>query len=84
MNISGQARNTRTVSILMIALCVLFFLTITPLYAFMVYFPYLREKLFALALVDPYTALYDAAYIQYFYDVAVLVSFFNATFNFAI
>ncbi|KAH3716051.1 hypothetical protein DPMN_058767 [Dreissena polymorpha] len=55
MNISGQARNTRPVSMLMIALCVLFLRTITPLSVGMVYLPYQREKLLALASVDPYT-----------------------------
>ncbi|KAH3814937.1 hypothetical protein DPMN_143455 [Dreissena polymorpha] len=50
----------------------------------MVYFPYQRDKLLALALVDPYAAYNDAEYIQFLYDVSVLVSYFNATFNFAI
>ncbi|KAH3844177.1 hypothetical protein DPMN_086432 [Dreissena polymorpha] len=54
MNISGQARDTRPVSILMISLCVLFVFTITPV---------------SVGMVN---------------DVAVLVSYFNATFNFVI
>ncbi|KAH3734563.1 somatostatin receptor type 4-like [Dreissena polymorpha] len=84
INISGQVRDTRPLSRLIIALCVLFLVTLTPAQVFSVYFPYLLEKLKVLASVDPYTALYDAAYIEFLYDVATLVSFFNATFNFAI
>ncbi|KAH3716821.1 hypothetical protein DPMN_059550 [Dreissena polymorpha] len=68
----------------MIFLCVLFFLTITPLSVGMVYSPYQRKKLQALASVDPYTAWHDFQYFQFLYDVVVLVSYFNATFNFAI
>ncbi|KAH3815678.1 hypothetical protein DPMN_144209 [Dreissena polymorpha] len=50
----------------------------------MVYFPYHRDKLLALATVDPYTAWYDFEYSRSLHDVANLVSYFNATFNFAI
>ncbi|KAH3815610.1 hypothetical protein DPMN_144138 [Dreissena polymorpha] len=50
----------------------------------MVYFPYHRDKLLALASVDPYTAWYDFEYSRSLHDVANLVSYFNATFNFAI
>ncbi|KAH3735341.1 hypothetical protein DPMN_041832 [Dreissena polymorpha] len=84
MNISGQVRDTRSLSILMIALCVLFLVTVTPVSVGMVYLPYQREKNFALASVDPDTALYDAQYFKFFYSVAYLVSFFNSIFNFAI
>ncbi|KAH3710924.1 hypothetical protein DPMN_170198 [Dreissena polymorpha] len=84
MNISGQASVTRSLFILMTALCVLFLVTVTPVSVGMVYLPYQREKNFALASVDPDTALYDAQYFKFFYSVAYLVSFFNSTFNFAI
>ncbi|KAH3814377.1 uncharacterized protein LOC127835953 [Dreissena polymorpha] len=84
MNISGQARNTHPVLMLMFDLCLLFLLTTTPLSVGLVYLPYQREKLFALALVDPYTASNDSTYIRFIFDVAILVSFFNATFSFAI
>ncbi|KAH3828918.1 fMet-Leu-Phe receptor-like [Dreissena polymorpha] len=84
MNISGQARDTRPLSILMIALCVLFLLTITPVSVFALYIPYLEEKLRALESKDPYTAKYDTQYFHFLYDVTILVSYFNATFNFAI
>ncbi|KAH3898326.1 hypothetical protein DPMN_022554 [Dreissena polymorpha] len=43
MNISGKARDMCPVSILMIALCVLFLVTMTPVSVCFVYFLYLRE-----------------------------------------
>ncbi|KAH3828915.1 vasopressin V2 receptor-like [Dreissena polymorpha] len=84
MNISGKARDTCPVSILMIALCVLFLVTMTPVSVCFVNFPYLREKLLALESVDPYTSLYDSAYIDFLFGVATLVSYFNYTFKSAI
>ncbi|KAH3868777.1 somatostatin receptor type 4-like [Dreissena polymorpha] len=84
MNVSGQARDTRPVSILMIALCVLFLVTMTPMSVCFVYIPYQRERLLALALVDPYTAWFGYLYVQFLNDVTILLSLFNATFNFAI
>ncbi|KAH3877247.1 tachykinin-like peptides receptor 86C [Dreissena polymorpha] len=84
MNISSQARDTRPLSILMIALCVLFLVTITPVIFISVYFRYQYDKLLALRLVDPYTAKRDTEYFNFLYDVFALVSYFNATFNFAI
>ncbi|KAH3896831.1 galanin receptor 2a-like [Dreissena polymorpha] len=84
MNICGQARDTRPVSILLIGLCVLFFVTMTPVLVCFLYFPYQREKLLALESVDPYTARYDFQYIRFLYDVSLLLIYFNATFNFAI
>ncbi|KAH3698434.1 psychosine receptor-like [Dreissena polymorpha] len=83
MTISGQTRDTRPLSMLIMALCVLFFFTITPASVCFVYLPYLREQLLALESVDPYTAWYDAQYIDFLYNVAILVSYFNAAFNFA-
>ncbi|KAH3730680.1 galanin receptor 2a-like [Dreissena polymorpha] len=83
MNISGQARDTRPVSILMIGLCVLFLVVMTPVSVFLLYSPYQWEQHFALASVDPYTTLYDTAYFYFLYDVAILVCYFNYTFNFA-
>ncbi|KAH3740001.1 cysteinyl leukotriene receptor 2-like [Dreissena polymorpha] len=77
MNISGQARDTRPLSILMMALCVLFLLTMTPLFVLRFYFLYQREKLSALEAND-------FVYIAFLYDVAVQVHYSNATFNFAI
>ncbi|KAH3693255.1 B1 bradykinin receptor-like [Dreissena polymorpha] len=84
MNTSGQARDTRPVSLLLIGLSVAFLVTITPRSVCVVYSSYQREKSKALASVDPYTAWYDAQYIYFLCEVAILVRFFNATFNFAI
>ncbi|KAH3896829.1 somatostatin receptor type 4-like [Dreissena polymorpha] len=84
MNISGQTRDTRPVSIVLIGLCMLFLVTMTPVSVYMLYYPYLSEKLQALMSVDPYTAKYDTEYYDFLYHVAVLISYFNATFNFAI
>ncbi|KAH3859603.1 hypothetical protein DPMN_102420 [Dreissena polymorpha] len=84
MNISGQARNTRPLSMLMTALCVLFLVTLTPVSVCFLYFPYLREKLLSLESVDPYKARYDVQYIKFLYDVSLLLTYLNATFNFAI
>ncbi|KAH3690535.1 hypothetical protein DPMN_194242 [Dreissena polymorpha] len=69
---------------LLIALCVLFLVTMTPVSVCFLYFPYLREKLLALESVDPYTARYDVQYIKFLYDVSLLLTYFNATLNFAI
>ncbi|KAH3874316.1 hypothetical protein DPMN_037558 [Dreissena polymorpha] len=69
MNISGLAHDTRPVSLLMIALCVLFLVTMTPTLVMSVYFPYQREKLLALRSVDPYTAWYDAQYIVHLFHL---------------
>ncbi|KAH3773650.1 hypothetical protein DPMN_175017 [Dreissena polymorpha] len=84
MNVSGQTRDNRPLSRLLIALKVLFLVALTSVLVMSVYFPYLKEKLRAYMSVIFYTAWYNAQYIQFLYDVAVLVSFFNATFNFAI
>ncbi|KAH3898328.1 psychosine receptor-like [Dreissena polymorpha] len=81
MNISGQARDTRPVSILMIGLCVMFLLTMTPVSVFVFYTPYQKEKLLALVSNDPYKAMYEAQYFQFLHAVAILVSYFNYTFN---
>ncbi|XP_052261540.1 galanin receptor 2a-like [Dreissena polymorpha] len=62
MNISGQTRDTRPVSILLIGLCVLFCVTMSPVSVFLLYSPYQSEKLQALMSVDPYTAWYDTEY----------------------
>ncbi|KAH3740000.1 hypothetical protein DPMN_046694 [Dreissena polymorpha] len=56
----------------------------TPVLVCSVYVPYQIEKLQALMSVDFYTAWYDTQYFQFLYDIATLVSYFNATFNFAI
>ncbi|KAH3690540.1 hypothetical protein DPMN_194247 [Dreissena polymorpha] len=82
INISGQARNTRPLSMLMIALCVLFLVTMAPVFVCFLYFLYLREKLLAFESVDPYTTRYDVQYIKFLYDV--YLTYFNATLNFAI
>ncbi|KAH3691557.1 probable G-protein coupled receptor 132 [Dreissena polymorpha] len=84
MNSSGQARDTRPLSILMIALCALFLLTITPVSVFALYGPYQEEKLQALMSNDPYTAYYEIQYYVFLNEIAILDSYFNATFNFAI
>ncbi|XP_052256396.1 tachykinin-like peptides receptor 86C [Dreissena polymorpha] len=70
MSISGQSRDTRQVSMLMIALCVLFV--------------YQLEKIDALKTVDPSTAWYDYQFLLFQATVVNLVGFFNATFYFAI
>ncbi|KAH3898377.1 hypothetical protein DPMN_022606 [Dreissena polymorpha] len=84
MNISGQARDTRPLSVLMIALCVLFLLTITPVSVFALYGPYQEEKLQALMSKDPYTAYYEIQYYVFLNEIAILVSYFNACYTFAI
>ncbi|KAH3896807.1 hypothetical protein DPMN_020993 [Dreissena polymorpha] len=62
----------------------MFLLTMTPVSVFVLYTPYQKEKLLALVSNDPYKAMYEAQYFQFLHAVAILVSYFNATFNFAI
>ncbi|KAH3826292.1 hypothetical protein DPMN_128191 [Dreissena polymorpha] len=52
----------------------------TPVTVISLYISYQKEKLRALKSNDPYTV----EYIYFLSNVAVLVSYFNATFNFAI
>ena len=61
----------------MMALCVLFLLTMTPLFVLRFDFLYQIEKLSALEAND-------LVYNSFLYNVAVLVHYSNATFNFAI
>ncbi|XP_052256432.1 chemokine XC receptor 1-like [Dreissena polymorpha] len=82
MNISGQAHDTRPLSMLIIALSAVFFLTMTPIAVMDVSYPYLMEKILALERVDPYTAWYDYEYLLFQQTVVELVCYFNSTFNF--
>ncbi|KAH3813405.1 galanin receptor 2a-like [Dreissena polymorpha] len=84
MRISGQGRDTRRLSILMIALCGLFFLTMTPMAVMAVYSENRFEKIFALKPVDPYTAWNDYQYLLFLRTVVELVGYFNNTFNFVV
>ncbi|XP_052218283.1 uncharacterized protein LOC127835903 [Dreissena polymorpha] len=82
MSISGQARDTRPLSMLIIALCVMFFLTMTPRAVIFVYNRYRIDTILALWALDPYTALYEYQYLWFLSNVFELVSYFNNTFNF--
>ena len=80
---SSSTRDTRSVSVLMIALCVIFFLTITPVSIFTsVIIPREMERINELFKTDPYQAWDDYQFLTFQHAVVNLVSYTNAAFNF--
>lgn len=77
-----SGRDTQSVSVLLIALCAIFFITMTPASVFGVYSPYRINEIFELFKTDPYRAWYDYQYFEFLHAVVNLVSYTNASFNF--
>ncbi|KAL4218010.1 Purinergic receptor P2Y [Mactra antiquata] len=81
-NESNSNKSTRSVSILMIALCAIFFLTMTPASVYAVYYPYKFKEIQKLFRTDPIKAWYDYQYLMFQHAVVTIVSYMNASFNF--
>ncbi|XP_060583761.1 cysteinyl leukotriene receptor 1-like [Ruditapes philippinarum] len=80
---SSTTRDTRSVSVLMIALCVIFFLTMTPVSIFTtIYYPNKYDIINELFKTDPYQAWDDYQFLLFQHSVVNLVSYTNAAFNF--
>lgn len=77
-----SGRNMNSVSILMIALCLIFFVTMTPASIFAVYYPYRYEAILELFKTDKIAAWYDYQYLMFQHAVVTMVSYTNAAFNF--
>lgn len=75
-------RDSRSISVLMVALCVIFFVTMTPSSIFLVYYPYRFKQIYELFNTDPYTAWYDYQYLLFQHAIVNLIGYTNASFNF--
>lgn len=87
MNVShgkkdGSTRDTTSVSFLMITLCVVFFLTMTPSTALQIYYPIRLDQITELFKTDPITAWNDYQYFLFLHAVSNIVGYTNASFNF--
>ncbi|XP_045160175.2 cysteinyl leukotriene receptor 1-like [Mercenaria mercenaria] len=79
---ASSARDTRSVSVLMVALCVIFCLTVTPASLFNAILPYKAEEINELFKTDPYKAWDDYQFLSFQHAIVNLVSYTNASFNF--
>lgn len=77
-----HGRDTTSVSVLLVALSVIFFVTMTPASIFAVYYPYRFDQIYELFRTDPYTAWYDYQYLLFQHAIVNLISYTNASCNF--
>lgn len=78
----NTTRDTRSVSVLMICLCVIFFVTMTPVTCYQIYASIKMDEIYDLYKTDPIKAWYDYQYLLFVRDVLSLVGYTNAAFNF--
>ncbi|XP_060606926.1 cysteinyl leukotriene receptor 2-like [Ruditapes philippinarum] len=77
-----RRRSMLSVSVLMVALCLIFFLTMTPVAVFQIYYPYRHEQIIEMFYVDPFAAWESYQYLLLQHDIVNLISYTNAAFNF--
>ncbi|KAL4232231.1 hypothetical protein ACF0H5_009805 [Mactra antiquata] len=67
---------------LMVGLCVIFFLSMTPAGIFHMYYPVRYDEVEALFMVDPYKAWDEYQFLLYQHAIVNIVSYTNAAMNF--
>ena len=75
-----SGRDMRSLSILLVALSAIFFLTMTPVNVFAIVYPYKFEEL--LKIEDPYEQWYSYQYLLFQHAIVNIVGYTNASFNF--
>ncbi|XP_052775751.1 probable G-protein coupled receptor 139 [Mya arenaria] len=82
LKMSSRIRDTRPISMLMVALCMVYFLSVTPAAVMQVLYPIYEAKIVEQLKTDPYTAWYNFQYLLFVHTVTTLLSHMNAAVNF--
>lgn len=81
-NRGSSTRDTKSVSVLMISLCVIFLLTMTPVSVILIDFTRWMDNVRLLYKIDPIAAWEAYQYLLFIHTVINLIGYTNASFNF--